>query len=919
MIKKKSLSKQKVNKNIKSKTNQKTIKSSQNASKKLVIVESPTKAKTIRKFLDSSYMVESCMGHVRDLPQSAKDIPEKFKKQSWANLGVNVESRFEPIYCIPKNKLKIVQELKEKLQQASELILATDEDREGESISWHLVELLKPSIKYKRMVFHEITKEAILNALEKFRNIDENLVRAQEARRVLDRLVGYTISPLLWKKVAFGLSAGRVQSVAVRLIAEREQERIRFKKAVYSTLVAQNKKGSATFESKLYSYKSRKIALGRDFDGETGKLFQEKVENTLHLLEPEALRISEMVSKLSWIVEDVEEKPISRKPSAPFITSTLQQEANRKLGLGARETMSIAQKLYENGLITYMRTDSTNLSAQAIEACRSSILSIFGKEYLPSEHRDYTSKKVKGAQEAHEAIRPAGTKFIVPESSGLMGIQYSLYELIWRRTIASQMVNSQHKQVSLKLRAGDALFNASGMTVEFSGYLKVYSDSEEDSSEKEVHLPRLKVGDSVECLRVNFLNHETKPPSRYNEASLIQTLEKEGVGRPSTYAAIISTIQDRGYVKKNNNILYPTFTALVVIKLLSRYLPDYVDLKFTSAMEERLDDIASGELDWVKYLTSIYFGTQGLKAQVDMQEKAIKGDDSRAITFNNLPGLIFKVGRYGAYVCRKNQSEEVCASLPETIFPGDMTSETANKLIDQKISGADALGHDPLTGLPVYVLTGRFGPYVQLGDMNLNEEKEKTPKSKSKRKSSHKEEPNFKEIKGQKKKEMENKVAIKPKRMSIPTMMDPAKITLKQALDLLSLPKKLGTHPSSGKEVKKGLGRFGPYVVHDGDFRSVPKTDDIFQVSLERALELLAQPKKGRGRASPIRELGLHPDLKEEILIFNGKFGLYLKVGKLNVSLPEGVKPEEVDRDQALKLIAEKSEKSQPSKSKRKK
>jgi len=840
--------------------------------KKLVVVESPTKAKTIRKFLGKDFMVESCMGHIRDLPQSAKDIPEKFKKEAWANLGVNPDDDFSPVYCIPKTKTRIVKQLKEKLQDADELILATDEDREGESISWHLVEVLRPKVPVKRMVFHEITKDAIQKALHSFRDINENLVKAQEARRILDRLVGYTLSPLLWKKVAYGLSAGRVQSVAVRLIAEREHERIRFKKVKYWSVTAKNSKGSSEFESRLFSFKGKRIAVGRDFDGETGQLEKDKQGQFRHLESDDSDKIVADLKGASWTVDEVEEKPISRKPYPPFITSTLQQESNRKLGLSSRETMEMAQKLYERGFITYMRTDSPNLSQQAIDASRQAILDLYGKSYLPPEYREYTGKKSKGAQEAHEAIRPAGTQFVRPEESGLSGAMLRVYELIWKRTIASQMVNAQQKQVSVKFNAGDAVFAASGMTVEFPGFLKVYVEDEDESDtseNREVRLPQFKVGEKIDCKGLEKNEHETKPTARYTEASLVQALEKEGIGRPSTYATIISTIQDRGYVKKVGNALVPTFTALVVTKLLSQHLPNYVDLSFTSGMEDSLDEIAEGNLDHVKYLGSIYHGKSGLKSQVGEQEKSIDGEESRSISLTGLENLSFRIGRYGAYVCRKEANgEEICASLPETQYPGDMTSETANKLIDQKISGADALGKDPATGLPIYVLSGRYGPYVQLGDAQ--------------------------DFDG------------KPKRMALPASLEPSQVTMKQALDLLELPKTLGQHPDSGKDIKKGLGRFGPYVVHDGDYRSIPKTDNIFAVDLTRALELLAQPKKMRGRSAPLKELGKHPETGDEIQILTGKYGPYIRMGKVNVSLPDDMKPETITLDQALKLIAEK-------------
>jgi DNA topoisomerase-1 len=843
---------------------------SKKAGKKLVIVESPTKAKTIRKFLGKEYTVESCMGHVRDLPQSAKDVPEKFKKEKWANLGVNVNHEFTPIYCVPKTKTRIVKTLKDRLAEAEELILATDEDREGESISWHLLEVLKPKIPVKRMVFHEITKEAIQNALNHFRDIDDSLVRAQEARRILDRLVGYSISPLLWKKVTYGLSAGRVQSVAMCLIAEREHERLRFKKSQYSSLTGQNEKDGVQFESRAFTLQGKRVASGKDFDSQTGLLLKEKAESTVWLKPESAKTWQDKLNGKEWVVDEVEEKPISRKPAPPFITSTLQQESNRKLGFTSRETMELAQKLYERGFITYMRTDSPNLSTQAVEAARGAIQELYGKKYLPPQPREYSGKKSKGAQEAHEAIRPAGTRFQHPDESGLSGGLLKVYELIWKRTVASQMTNSEQKLVSVKLKVGDAVFSASGMTVEFPGFLKVYVEEREEDAggdEREVRLPKLKPGDKIACLKITANEHETKPPARFTEASLVQTMEREGIGRPSTYATIIGTIQDRGYVRKVGNALVPTFTALVVSKLLKDHLPDYVDLGFTSEMERALDTIAQGDMDYVKYLSSIYFGQRGLKTQIEKQEKAIDAEHSRSIRLEGLDNLNFRIGKYGAYVCRADKGDkEVCASLPESQVPGDMTAELANKLIDQKINGTDALGKDPKTGLPVYVLTGRYGPYVQLGDNDSE----------------------------------------KLKRMAIPATLNPETLPLDQALALLELPKTLGTHPDSGKDVKKGLGRFGPYVVHEGDYRSIPRGENIFAVDLKRALELLAQPKRMRGRSAPLKELGVFPDTQEAVQVHSGKYGPYIKVGAKNISLADEMKIEDLTLEAVLPLIRDK-------------
>jgi DNA topoisomerase-1 len=837
---------------------------------KLVIVESPTKAKTIRKFLGRDYVVESCMGHIRDLPQSAKDIPEKVKKEKWAQLGVNVDKNFEPLYCIPKDKLKVVKNLKDKLEDATELYLATDEDREGESISWHLLEVLKPKVPTKRMVFHEITKEAIQKALKDTREIDFNLVRAQEARRVLDRLVGYTISPLLWKKVAYGLSAGRVQSVAVRLIVEREQERIRFKKSSYWGVLAELSKDGVNFESRLQQFKQQRVATGKDFDGLTGQLTAGK--DVLVLGEKDAAKLTADLKAGPWTVSDVEEKPTFRKPAAPFITSSLQQESNRKLGLSARETMQVAQKLYEQGFITYMRTDSTFLSNEAINASRDCITTKYGKEYLTPQPRTYAAKKVKGAQEAHEAIRPAGNQFQDPDETGLTGHQFKLYDLIWKRTIASQMVDARQKQVSAKITVGDAIFGASGMTIEFPGFLRAYvegsDDPEAELSEREVRLPALKAKDSLKCTKLDPTSHETKPPARYTEASLVQTMEKEGIGRPSTYASVIGTIIDRGYVRKGGTALIPTFTAMIVSKLLSSYLTQYVDLGFTSGMEQSLDNIADGELDWESYLASVYKGPKGLRAMVDNQEEKINPDEARTMSLEGMDKYKFHVGRYGAYLTTQRDGEDVSASVPDNESPADITPEIAEKLIDQKINGADALGKDPKTGEPIYVLSGRYGPYVQLGDVSPENDK--------------------------------------PKRASLPPNMQPEQVDLQAALDLLSLPRSLGDHPGTGKDVKAGLGRFGPFVVHDGDYRSIPKGESVLNITFERAMEMLSQPKKGRGKAAALKDLGAHPESGDMIQVFNGPYGPYIKSGKVNASLPEGTTVETVTLEQAVGLINEK-------------
>lgn len=840
----------------------------------LVIVESPTKAKTIRKFLGKEFIVESCMGHIRDLPQSSKDIPEKVKKEKWAQLGVNVDKHFEPLYCIPKDKLKVIKNLKEKLEEADIVYLATDEDREGESISWHLNEVLKPKVPAKRMVFHEITKEAIMKSLSETREIDQNLVKAQETRRILDRLVGYTISPLLWKKVAYGLSAGRVQSVAVRLIVEREKERIKFKKSNYYGLSAELEKSGEKFESKLISVDAKRIATGKDFDGLTGNLISGK--DMIVLDEKSATQIMSQVKSAAWKVSDVEEKPVTRRPSPPFITSTLQQESNRKLGLSSRETMQVAQKLYEQGFITYMRTDSTFLSTEAIKAAREAIESKYGKDYLPAAPRTYEGKKVKGAQEAHEAIRPAGVVFQDPEATGLVGPQFKLYDLIWKRTMASQMNDAKQKQVSAKITVladkKEIIFNSTGTTIEFPGFLRAYvegsDDPDADLESREVRLPQLKINDEVKPSKIEPTAHETKPAARYTEASLVQTMEKEGIGRPSTYASVIGTIIDRGYVRKQGNALIPTFTAMVVSKLLSQHLSQYVDLGFTSAMENSLDDIAGGDLNWEKYLNSVYHGEKGLKALVEAQADKIVPEEARSIKLGGLDNYEFHVGRYGAYVKTQRDGESVSASIPDAEAPADVTSAQIESLIDQKIKGADSLGIEPVSGKKLYVLNGRYGAYVQQGendDENI-------------------------------------------KRSSLPPGMVLEDITYEQALEIIALPKTVGMHPDLNKEVKVGVGRFGPYIFCNADYRSIPKTETVFTMTLEKCLEILAQPKKGRGKASALKDFGLLPGQETEVMVqlFNGPYGPYLKAGKTNVGLPEGVTVETLTPEKAIELVLEK-------------
>ena len=840
----------------------------------MVIVESPVKAKTISRFLGVDYIVESCMGHIRDLPSSSKELPEKVRKKPWSQFGVDVENNFQPFYCIPNDKKEIVKQLRKKISSVKELILATDEDREGESISWHLQEILKPRVPVKRMVFHEITKSAIQSALKNFRSVDTHLVQAQEARRILDRLVGYSISPVLWKKVTRGLSAGRVQSVAVSLVSDRELERLSFKRSVYWDLSAEHRKGrSEVFNSRLISNRGKRLVRSSDFDSATGDL---KKKDVLLMSEKEALKLKSSLQDTEFQVMEVEKKTITRRPPPPFITSTLQQEANRKLGFSSKQTMSLAQKLYEQGLITYMRTDSTFLSIQALKAARMEISRIYGKNNLPSESRVYR-KQAKGAQEAHEAIRPSGTRFVEPEKTGLSGQMLRLYGLIWKRTLAGQMKDCIQNQVCIKMKAGQSIFQSSGVTIHFPGFYLVYKDQKTD----EVRLPSLKKGDKVQCLKMDVLKHETKPPARYTEASLVQKLEKEGVGRPSTYASIIGTIQDRGYVKKEKNTLIPTFTALIVNHFLQKNFPDYVDVQFTSKMEKDLDDIALGKKAHVKYLKSFYLGSKGLKRLIESQEKQMKDRTFRSLALKGFESYTFSVGPFGAYVSRKNGKDNISASLPAGLYPGEITIEMIEQLIDDKLKGGRSLGKDLKTGKEVFVILGRYGPYVKLGMGDESEHDKQTEKSK-------------------KKKTKKNRV--KSKTVSLAPFFDENTITLKDALKLLELPKVVGVHPDTKKEIKKAIGRFGPYIMHEGEFRSVP-ADIFFDIDLKYAVQRLSESKGKSSRV--LKELGRHPESNQLIQLMKGRYGPYIKYAGKNYSVPSEQSVNNLNISSAIKLIAE--------------
>ncbi len=841
----------------------------------LVIVESPAKAKTIKSFLPKGTQVIASMGHVRDLPQSASDIPAKVKKEPWSNLGVNVESNFDPLYIIPKSKKKVVKELKAALADADELILATDEDREGESISWHLLEVLKPKVPVKRMVFHEITKEAIQSAMKNYREVDQNLVRAQEVRRILDRLVGYTLSPLLWKKIAYGLSAGRVQSVSLRLLVQRERERRAFVSAAYWDLKAKLLKSKLTFTAQMITWKGKRLATGKDFDENTGKIAAGK--KVVLLGEDEAKELQKKLVSETFEVSKVEEKPSTVNPAPPFITSTLQQEANRKLRLSAKDTMRVAQGLYENGYITYMRTDSVNLSTQAIEAARAGVEEMYGKDYLSDKVRTYASKN-KNAQEAHEAIRPAGSAFKHPKDTGLSGRELALYDMIWKRTIATQMAEAKQTHVSVILSVDEAEFRASGKRIDFPGFFRAYVENSDDPDaaldDKEIKLPSLKAGDQVDCSDLEALHHQTQPPARYTEASLVKRLDAEGIGRPSTYASIIGTIIDRGYVVRQANALVPTFTAFAVTELLENYFPDLVDLGFTAKMEGTLDEIASGDAQWLPYLASFYSGKDGLASQVEIHEGKIQPDESRQINLDGLSAHV-RIGRYGAYLEVEKDGESTRATIPNDIAPADLNEDEVERIIRLKQEGPQSIGVDPETGENIFVLVGQYGPYVQLGEVTE-----------------------------------ENK---KPKRVSLPKGKQPDDVDLDMALGLISLPRTLGEHPETKRPVKASIGRFGPYILHDmgadgKDFRSIKAPDDVLSIELPRALEMLAEPKKGRGRAKakPLRELGKHPEDGGEVNVFDGPYGPYVKHDKTNASLPKDQDIEKVTLEQALELLAEK-------------
>ncbi len=839
--------------------------------KVLVIVESPTKARTIKRFLPSNYIIEASIGHIRDLPQSASDIPKKYKAEKWAKLGIDVEHDFKPLYILPRGKSKIIREIKSKMKEADLLLLATDEDREGESISWHLVDQLKPKIPYKRMVFHEITKKAIHQALESGREIDEHLVNAQETRRILDRLYGYTLSPLLWKKIAFGLSAGRVQSPGLRLIVERERERLLFSSSTYwdakAKLCRCDDSSDYHFEAKLESIDGIRIAGSKDFDSTTGK-YSEK-NQVLRLSEKQTEDLLQEIRTSDWIVGDIQERKNRTKPAQPFTTSTLQQEGNRKLRLSTRETMRIAQRLYESGLITYMRTDSPSLSEEGVSAARNAVEASYGREYLTKIPRKFNAS-TKGAQEAHEAIRPAGEICRHPDSTGLDGKELSLYTLIWKRTLASQMAEAEKALTTVKVDAGKARFTATGSRIIFPGFLRVYVEGKDDPEaaldNKETFLPAMEPSQKLALDSLDSVRHETKPPNRFTEASLVKELENMGIGRPSTYAAIINTLFERKYVRKQGTALVPTFIGFGVVQLLEKNFPDLIEYSFTSEMENALDEISLGKIDRIKYLKRFYSGAKGLKNKVDIQEKEIKPADSRKI---KLPQITLvdgiRIGKFGPYIlCTDEETgEELHASIPEDLTPAAITDSDVEKLITLQKLGPEPIGYDKPSGLPIYYMIGRYGPYFQLG-----EKTEANPK---------------------------------PRRASILSGKNHQDLGIDEISKLLSLPRELGTHPETGKPVIVNIGRFGPYVGHNKEFRSLKKEDDVYTVAFDRALALLAAPKRGKNGSAVIKDFGKSSS-GDPLALYSGRYGVYLKHGKSNIALPDKYKK---DEEEALKLTAE--------------
>ena len=863
--------------------------------KSLVIVESPAKAKTLGRFLGSGYRVEASYGHIRDLPDSAAEVPKQIKEREWGRLGVDVDEDFTAYYVVPSEKKKQVAHLRAVIKDASELLLATDPDREGEAISWHLTQVLKPRIPVRRIVFHEITETAVKAAVDHPGDIDENLVRAQESRRILDRLYGYTLSPLLWKKVQTGLSAGRVQSVAVRLIVEREEQRRAFRSAVYWDLEARLAGEGREFSAALVRLDDARVAAGRDFDPETGEL---KAGNVQLLDEARTQALAEAVrANVPWTVTAVEQKPGGERPAPPFTTSTLTQEASRKLGFSTERTMQVAQRLFQGvdvgggqmeGLITYHRTDSTTLSDKALEESGRVIREMFGADYHDGPRRYQT--RVKNAQEAHEAIRPTDADQAPSRLEGVLDRdEFRIYELIWKRTMASQMVDARVLRTSIEISTtgpnGErAVFGASGKAIQFPGFRRAYVEGSDDPAaeleEQEAILPQCAVGDRVHrdgstaiaLLQAVPRRHETTPPTRFTEASLIKELERLGIGRPSTYAPTIATIVRRGYVFRQGRALVPSFTAFAVTKLLREHFGDFVETGFTAEMEDDLDEISRGEREWVAFLREFYYGDRKHRGLLPAVEAGVERAEYPVLDLGTDPEssepVRVRVGRFGAFVQLGPGGPGRTASLPDDVAPADLTVDRALELVRAKAEGPRALGDDPESGLPVYVMTGRYGPYVQLGE---------TP---------------------------EGKKAEKPKRASLQGGMTESTVTLGEALKLLALPRELGRHPDDGEPILASFGRFGPYVKHGSEFRSLESDDDVFAISLDAAVTLLREPKPSRRRqAAPKKVLRELIQDGTSVRVLAGRYGPYVTDGTTNASIPRGTTPESVTFPQAMDLL----------------
>ena len=839
-----------------------------------MIVESPAKAKTIQGYLGPGYEVEASVGHIRDMPKRAADIPAKYKGEAWSRLGVDVDHGYQALYVVDADKKTKVAELKKKLSEADLLLLATDEDREGEAIAWHLLEVLSPKVPVKRMVFHEITKDAIQRAVNETRELDRDLVDAQETRRILDRLYGYEVSPVLWKKVMTGLSAGRVQSVATRLVVDRERERIAFRSSSYWDIEGLFEPGS--FNAKLVAVDGARVATGKDFS-DAGVLTR---ADAAHLTEESATSLAAALEGAPFSVRSVEDKPYRRSPAAPFMTSTIQQEASRKLRWGAQRTMRVAQGLYERGYITYMRTDSTTLSESAMNAARSQAAELYGSDHVSEVPRRY-DRKVKNAQEAHEAIRPAGDTFRTPAqvAGELHGDDFALYDLIWKRTVASQMADARGQTATIRLGAvatdgRDAEFSASGTVITFRGFLAAYEESVDDERDSEGddaerRLPLLKVGDAVTAARLDPEGHSTNPPPRYTEASLVKALEERGIGRPSTYASIMGTIVDRGYVVKRGSAMVPTFLAFAVTRLMEEHFTRLVDYDFTAQLEEVLDSVASGDLDRVAALDRFYRGDAaeefaGLHALVnDLGEIDAREISSFPIADSD---IVLRVGRYGPYIERGEER----ANVPLELAPDEVTREKAEELLALP-SGDHPLGTNPETGLEIVAKTGRYGPYV------TELLAEGAPKS------------------------------AKPRTASLFSDMAVDTVDLETALKLLSLPRDVGADPADGIIITAQNGRYGPYITKDKDSRSLPSEEAIFTVTLEEALAILAQPKQRRGQAAPKPGIivGVDPSTNREVQLKEGRFGPYVTDGETNASLRRADDPATISIDRAADLLAE--------------